>query len=145
MPTATATPEGRQARILTAALRNWAALDTTHAPTAARIQIRQPPTWEYAGTINITSDQTNRLLGLIRDDVTTHTPHPTSPEQAATAIQALLTERRAAGHTTIHARDLIEAATRIGRPRAWIADHLNHLADTGQIAETWRPSVFRIA
>jgi hypothetical protein len=145
MPTATATPEGRHARVLTAALRNWAALDTTHTPTAARIQIRQPPTWEYVGTINITDTQVDRILSLIRDDVTAHTPHLASPEHAAAAIQALLAERRAAGHTTIHARDLTEAAARIGRPRAWIADHLNQLADTGQIQETWRPSVFRIA
>jgi len=145
MPTATAGPDGRQARVLTAALRNWAALDTTPGPTAVRIQIRQPPTWEYAGTINITDQQTHRILNLLRDDITTHTPHPASPERAAAVIQGLLTERRAAGHTTIHVQDLTAAAARIGQPNAWIAEHLNQLADTGQIAETWRPSVFRIA
>lgn len=143
MPTATS--DGRQARVLTAALRNWAALDTDTSPTAARIQIRQPPNWEYAGTIDITDDQTERLLGLLRDDVTAHTPRVATPEQAAATIQALLTERRAAGHTTIHARDLADAAPRIGRPTEWIAAHLVDLADAGQIQETWRPSVFRIA
>lgn len=145
MPTATATADGRQARVLAGALRNWAALDTDHGPTAARIQIRQPPNWEYVGTVNVTHDQVDRILGLFRDDVTAHTPHLASPERAAAVINHLITERRAAGHTTIHVRDLTEAAPRIGRPNAWIAAHLNDLADKGQIQETWRPSVFRIA
>lgn len=145
MPAATASPEGREARVLTAALRHWAALDTDPAPTAVRLQIRQPPNWEYAGTINITHAQADRILGLIRDDVTAHTPRTATPEHAAAAIQALLAEHRAAGHTTIHAHDLVQAATRIGRSRTWIAEHLNDLADSGQIAETWRPHTFRIA
>lgn len=136
---------GREARVLTAALRNWANLNTDPDPIAARIEIRQPPTWEYAGTINITSPQLHRLLGLLRDDLTEHHHGPSSPERAAAVIQALLTERRTAGHTTIHVRDLTEAAPRIGRPTAWIAAHLNQLADAGHIQETWRPSVFRIA
>lgn len=143
MPTATA--DGRQARVLAGALRNWAAIDTDHTPTAARIQIRQPPEWGYVATINITERQTRRILDLLRDDLTAHTPGLATPERAATVIQALLTERRTAGHTTIHVRDLIEAAPRIGRPNAWIAEHLNQLADQGQIEETWRPNVFRIA
>lgn len=143
MPTALA--DGRQARVLASALRNWAAIDTDNGPTAARIQIRQPPTWDYVGTVNITEQQTHRILELLRGDVTANTPHLASPERAAAVIQALLTERRTAGHTTIHVRDLIEAAPRIGRDRAWIAAHLNQLADQGQIEETWRPSVFRIA
>ena len=141
----TTSPDGRHARILAGALRNWAALndDDTPAPTAARIQIRQPPDWGYVATINITREQTDRILQLLRDDLTDPTPHPTSPDRAAAVINHLITERRTAGHTTLHVRDLNQA--RIGRPTAWIAAHLGHLADTGQIAETWRPGLFRIA
>lgn len=141
----TTTADGRHARILAGALRNWAAIDADNGPTAARIQIRQPPDWGYAATINITELQTSRILNLLRHDLTTHTPGLASPERAAAVIDDLLTERRAAGHTTIHVRDLVQAAPRIGRPTAWIAAHLNELADQGQITETWRPSVFRIA
>lgn len=142
---ATATADGRHARILAGALRNWAAIDTDNGPTATRIQIRQPPDWSYAATINLTEDQTHRILGLLRHDITANTPGLATPERAAAVINDLLTARRTAGHTTIHVRDLIEAAPRIGRPAAWIAAHLNDLADTGHIQETWRPSVFRIA
>jgi hypothetical protein len=142
---ATATADGRQARILAGALRNWAAIDNNPGPTAARIQIRQPPEWDYVATINITDQQTHRILDLLRDDLTANTPHLASPQRAAAVIADLLAERRTAGHTTIHVRDLVEAAPRIGRPAAWIAAHLNDLADRGQIEETWRPSVFRIA
>jgi hypothetical protein len=143
MPTATA--DGRQARVLAGALRNWAAIDTDNGTTAARIQIRQPPEWGFVGTINITDQQTHRILELLREDLTNNTPHLASPERAAAVIHALITERRTAGHTTIHVRDLIAAAARIGRSNAWIAAHLGDLADQGEIEETWRPSVFRIA
>lgn len=137
--------DGREARVLAAALRHWTNTNPTPDPTAARLQIRQPPNWDFVSTTNLTQPQTRRILALLRDDLTAHTPHPTTPEQAAEAIQALLTEHRAAGHTTIHARDLTEAATRIGRPRTWIAAHLGELIDSQQIQETWRPSVYRIA
>ena len=143
MPTATA--DGRQARVLAGALRNWAAIDADNGPTSARIQIRQPPDWDFVGTVNITDQQSHRILNLLRDDLTNNTPGLASPERAAAVIQDLITERRTAGHTTIHVRDLIAAAPRIGRPRTWIADHLNQLADSGELEETWRPSVFRIA
>lgn len=139
------TTDGKQARVLAAAIRNWATIDHDPSPTTARIQIRQPPEWQYAGTINITEQQVNRLLSLLRHDLAEQNPGLSSPDRAAAVIHALLTERRTAGHTTIHVRDLVDAAPRIGRPAAWVAAHLNHLVDTGQIEETWRPSVFRIA
>lgn len=141
----TATADGRQARILAGALRNWAGIDPDTTPTAARIQIRQPPEWGYVATINITNQQTHRILDLLRDDLAANTPHLASPERAAAVINDLITEHRTAGHTTLHVRDLVHAAPRIGRPAAWIAAHLGDLADTGQIEETWRPGVFRIA
>lgn len=141
----TATADGRQARVLAGALRNWAAIDPDTTPIAARIQIRQPPEWGYVATINLTDQQTHRILGLLRDDLTHNTPHLASPDRAAAVIDALITELRTAGHTTLHVRDLVAAAPRIGRPAAWIAAHLGDLADQGQIEETWRPHVFRIA
>lgn len=137
--------DGTQARVLATALRHWSSIDADTSPIAARIQIRQPPTWEFAGTVNVSGRQLQRILGLLRDDIAEQNPGLSSPERAAAVIAALLAEHRAAGHTTITARDLVAAAPRIGRPIEWIAAHLVDLADAGQIQETWRPSVFRIA
>ncbi|GHB15998.1 hypothetical protein GCM10010330_81310 [Streptomyces tendae] len=140
-----ATADGRQARVLAGALRNWAAIDTDETPVAARIQIRQPPEWGFVSTINITDQQTHRLLDLLRDDLAANTPHLASHERGAAVIDDLITQRRTEGHTTLHVRDLVHAAPRIGRPASWIAAHLGDLADAGLIEETWRPGLFRIA
>lgn len=137
--------EGTTARVFAAALRNWATIDADPGPTAVRIEIRQPPAWGYLGTTNLTNGQFKRLLTFFRDDLAENRPGYSTPERAAAVIDALLTELAAAGRTYLTAKDLTEAAPRIGRPRPWIAAHISHLIEIGQLCETRRADRFRIA
>lgn len=137
--------EGR-ARVLLTALRTWATIDRPdNAPTAARIQIRATPDWQYAGTVDITTDQYQRLLRLLRDDLAEHHPGHSSPDRAARVINSLLGELLAAGHGHVTSRDLVAAAARIGRPRTWIATHIAGLIESGRLIETRRAGRWRIA
>lgn len=138
-------PDGTKARVLAAALRNWATVDIDPTPTVARLQVRQPPDWGYATTVDISDRQYKRVLAFLRDDLIENRPGYSTPERAARIITALLAERRAAGHTQLTTADLVDAAPRIGRSRAWIAAHITDLIDAGHLAETRRPGVFRIA
>jgi hypothetical protein len=136
----------RAARVLGAALRTWATLDGHDGtPVVARLQVRQPPAWEYIGTVDITARQCARVLDFLRGDLAEYRPGHSSPERAAAVIDAILTELAAAGRTHITAADLVDAAPRIGRPYAWIAAHIADLVDAGQLLETRRPDRFRIA
>ncbi|MGX1632653.1 hypothetical protein ACWGUL_01145 [Streptomyces albidoflavus] len=144
----TPSKEGADARVLATALRTWATV--SHHPTqqpieTARIQIRQPPNWEFAGTIPINHTQHQRLLGLLREDLAEHHPAHSTPERSADVINGLITELAVAGRTRLTTADLAAAAPRIGRSRAWIAEHINHLVDSGRLIETRKPDTFRIA
>ncbi|MFI0914329.1 hypothetical protein [Streptomyces abikoensis] len=136
--------EGVQARIFATALRTWAGIDVEEAPTAVRLEIREPPAWEYAGVINLTNCQQERILKLLRGELAENRPGYSSPERAAAVIQGLLTERRLAGRTHVDASDLVEAAPRIGRSRKWIAAHITELIEAGHLRETRRPARFRL-
>ncbi|MDI3408317.1 hypothetical protein [Streptomyces cavernicola] len=136
---------GAKARVLAAALRNWAAIDASPGPTVARIVTREPPNWGYASTTEITNSQFQRLLQFFHDDLAEHRPGHSTPERAAAVIDALLTELAAAGRYFVTTADLTEAAPRIGRSRTWIATHISHLIDAGQLIETRRAGRFRIA
>lgn len=135
---------GKRARVIGAALRNWASISghLDQTPTAARLQVRQPPGWGYVGTVDITNRQYQRLLDFLRDDLAEHHPGHSTPERAAAVIDAVLDELAAEGRTRITATDLVAAAPRIGRPRTWIAAHISHLIDTGRLTETRRPGTF---
>jgi hypothetical protein len=137
--------DGTKARVLAAALRNWATVDADLTPAVARLQIRQPPAWGYATTVDISDRQYKRVLAFLRDDLIENRPGYSSPERAAAVVAGLLDEHRAAGRTTLTAADLNEASPRIGRSRTWIAAHITELTDAGQLQETRRPGVFRIA
>jgi hypothetical protein len=137
--------DGAKARVLAAALRNWATVDADHTPTVARLHVRKPPEWGYCTTVDISDRQYKRVLAFLRDDLIENRPGYSSPERAAAIIAGLLAEHRAAGHTRLTTADLVEAAPRIGRSRSWIAAHITTLIDAGQLAETRRPGVFRIA
>ncbi|WP_436755413.1 hypothetical protein [Streptomyces sp. URMC 124] len=129
---------------MTIALRTWADDDPHDAPTTARLAIRTPPDWEHVGVVNLTHRTQQRILGLLRRDIAEQHPGPTSPQRAAAIIDGLLAEHRAAGRTHIRATDLVSAAPRIGRSRAWIAEHITRLVDAGYLQETWRPGRFRL-
>ncbi|MEU7177248.1 MULTISPECIES: hypothetical protein [Streptomyces] len=135
---------GMRARVLAAALRNWASLTPDATPTAVRVEIRQPPDWQYVTTLDLTRHQHRRLLNWLRDDLTLHTGTST-PERASAVIEAVLAELTAAGQRRVTTADLLDASGRIGRSRAWIAAHVTHLLDTGRLRETRRPGSFRIA
>lgn len=137
--------DGTKARVLAAALRNWATIDADLTPTVARLQVRQPPAWGYAATVDISDRQYKRVLAFLRDDLIENRPGYSTPERAATVVAGLLAEHRAAGRNTLTAADLNEAAPRIGRSRTWIAAHITTLIDAGQLIETRRPGTFRIA
>lgn len=136
--------DGMKARILAAALRNWATVDSDLTPTVARLQVRQPPAWGYAATVDISDRQYKRVLAFLRDDLIENRPGYSSPERAAKVVAGLLAEHRAAGRTRLTTADLVEAAPRIGRSRTWIAAHITELIDAGQLQETRRPGIFRI-
>ncbi|MEU6057980.1 hypothetical protein [Streptomyces sp. NPDC047097] len=136
--------EGKQARILAAALRTWATTTHDNTPTAVRIDIRQPPAWRHVATNNLTQHQQARLLAFLHDDLANYRPGQRTPEHAATVIRGLLAELTAAGHTHLTTADLTTASPRIGRSRAWIAAHIADLIDTGRLVETRRPGIFRI-
>ena len=136
--------DGTKARVLAAARRNWATTDADHTPTVARITIRQPPHGGHAATIGISDRQYKRVLGFLRDDLIENRPGYSTPERAAQVIDGVIAEHRAAGYTRLTTADLVDAAPRIGRSRAWIAAHITHLIDTGALAETRRPGTFRI-
>ncbi|MFI8942735.1 hypothetical protein [Streptomyces syringium] len=136
--------DGTQAKVLAAALRNWATIDADPSPTVARLVIRQPPEWAYTATVNITGRQYKRVLAFLRDDLADEHPGRSTPERAAAVIDGLITEHRVAGHAHITTADLVEAAPRIGRTRTWIAAHIAELVDTGQLHETRRPQRFRL-
>lgn len=136
--------DGTKARVLAAALNNWARIDADLTPTVARLQIRQPPSWGYASTVDISDRQYKRVLAFLRDDLIENRPGYSSPERAAKVVAGLLAEHRAAGRTRLTTADLVEAAPRIGRSRTWIAAHITELIDAGQLQETRRPGIFRI-
>ena len=136
---------GVQARVFGAALRTWATVDADDAPTAVRLEVRQPPEWGYVATVNITARQHGRLLAFLRDDLAENRPGYSSPERAAAVIEGLLTELAAAGQSCVTTVDLVDAGPRIGRSRSWIAAHITDLVDAGRLIETRRPDVFRIA
>lgn len=136
--------DGTKARVLAAAWRNWAATDADHTPTVARIAIRQPPQWGHAATIGISDRQYKRVLAFLRDDLIENRPGYSTPERAAQIIDGLIAEHRAAGHACLTTADLVDAAPRIGRSRAWIANHITDLVYAGQLQETRSPGVFRI-
>jgi hypothetical protein len=140
-----ASEDGTKARVLAAALRNWATVDADHQPTVARLEIRQPPSWGYAATVNISDRQYKRVLGFLRDDLIENRPGYSSPERAEAVIEGLLRELTAAGRIRVTATDLVDAAPRIGRSRAWIAAHITDLIDTGRLRETRRADTFDIA
>lgn len=136
---------GAQARVFAAALRTWATIDADDSPTAVRVEVRQPPDWKYAATVNLTSRQHHRLLAFMRDDLAENRPGYSSPSRAAAVVGGLLAELAAAGYTRVTTADLVDAAPRIGRSRSWIAAHVTDLVDDGHLIETRRPGVFRIA
>lgn len=136
---------GTKARVLAAALRNWATVDADPAPTVARLEIRQPPTWGYLGTTNLTDRQYKRVLAFLRDDLIENRPGYSSPERAAAVIEGLLRELVAAGQARVTTTDLVDTAPRIGRSRTWIAAHITDLIDTGRLRETRRADTFDIA
>lgn len=136
---------GARARVFAAALRTWSTIDADDSPTAVRLDVRQPPDWKYAATVNLTVRQHGRLLAFLRDDLAENRPGYSSPSRAAAVIGGLLTELVADGRTRVTAADLVDAAPRIGRSRSWIAAHIADLVDDGRLLETRRPGVFRIA
>ncbi|MGW4270856.1 hypothetical protein ACWEGQ_00460 [Streptomyces seoulensis] len=136
---------GTQARVLAAAIRTWATTNPDPSPPCARLQIRQPPTWSYTSTTDLTHQQHTRLLTLLRNDLANHHPGHSTPERAAAVIHGLITETAAASHRHITTADLVQAAPRIGRDRTWIASHITHLIDQGLLQETRHPNQFRIA
>lgn len=140
-----ASEDGTKARVLAAALRNWATVDADLGPTVARLEVRQPPSWGYAATVNISDRQYKRVLNFLRDDLIENRPGYSTPERAATVIEGLLQELAAAGRTRVTAADLVEAAPRIGRSRTWIAAHITDLIDFGRLRETRRADTFDIA
>jgi hypothetical protein len=137
--------DGSHARVLAAAFRTWTTVDNDPEPPVARIEIRYPPAWAFASTNSLTARQQSRLLAFLRDDLAENRPSHSTPERAARVIDGLLAEAAAAGRTRITTADLAEAAPRIGRSRTWIAAHITHLLDSGQLQETRRPDTFRIA
>ncbi|MFV8127524.1 hypothetical protein [Streptomyces syringium] len=136
--------DGTRARVLAAALRNWATIDADPSPAVARLVIRQPPEWEYTATVSITGRQYKRVLAFLRDDLADEHPGHSTPERAAAVIDGLVTEHRVAGHTHITTADLVEAAPRVGRSRTWIAAYVAELVDAGHLHETRRPQRFRL-
>ncbi|MFH9225922.1 hypothetical protein [Streptomyces lydicus] len=137
--------DGAKARVLAAALRNWATVDADLAPTVARLEVRQPPTWGYAATVDISDRQYKRVLAFLRDDLIENRPGYSTPERAAAVVEALLRELVAAGQIRVTAADLVEAAPRIGRSRTWIAAHITDLIESGRLRETRRADTFDIA
>ncbi|MEW1754716.1 hypothetical protein [Streptomyces angustmyceticus] len=140
-----ASENGTKARVLAAALRNWATVDADPAPTVARLEVRQPPAWGYAATVDISDRQYKRVLAFLRDDLIENRPGYSTPERAAAVVEALLVELVAAGQIRVTAADLVEAAPRIGRSRTWIAAHITDLIDSGRLRETRRADTFDIA
>ncbi|MFI7274205.1 hypothetical protein [Streptomyces sp. NPDC049879] len=136
-------PTGRAARVLAAALRAW----TTTPPdqAAARLDIRAPSRWEHAATVSLDPDRTDRLIGLIRQDVADRLPRICTPQQTAEAIEQYLAHRLAAGHRTVSRAELLDIALRTGQTTHWLAHHLVALLDGGRLRETWwRPRSYRI-
>ncbi|GGX40497.1 hypothetical protein [Streptomyces noursei] len=140
-----ASEDGTKARVLAAALRNWATVDADMDPTVARLEVRQPPTWAYAATVNISDRQYKRVLAFLRDDLIENRPGYSTPERAADVVEALLQELLAAGRICVTTADLVEAVPRIGRSRTWIAAHITELIDSGRLRETRRTDTFNIA
>lgn len=132
----------RTAAVLAAALHSWATTTQDATEPAARIELRQAPTWAYIGKTTLTDPQVTRLLDLLRDDLTPTTPN--TPLQAAAALDQILAEYRAAGRTRIRPDDLTAELPRIGQSKQWLAAHLTELADNGYITETRRPATYRI-
>lgn len=135
----------RRAAVLAAALNSWAKTTSDNTEPAARLELRQAPTWGYVGKTTLTGPQIDQIIGLLRADLTPEpTEPPKTPMQAAAAVDQILAEYRAAGRTTVRPDDLIAELPRIGRTRQWLATHLVGLADDGYLHETWRPGVYRI-
>jgi hypothetical protein len=137
--------DGARARVLAAALRTWAQVDPDPTPVAARFDVRQPPAWGHVATIDLGQQQHRKLIAFMRDDLATRTPGYGTPERAESVIHGLITELAAAGARYVTTADLVEAGTRIGRSRTWIAEHIGHLIDAGHLTETRRPDRYRIA
>lgn len=138
----------RNAAVLAAALHNWATATTATTATSdpnepvARLEIRQAPDWTYTGKTPLTAEQTDRLLYLLREDLTP--PRRNTPIQAAQAVEQILAEWRAEGRTRITPADLIAQLPRISQTRAWLADHLVTLVNSGYLTETRRPGTYRL-
>lgn len=134
---------GRPAAVLAAALNSWATATRDHdTGPAARLELRQAPDWSYAGKIQLTAMQSDRLLYLLRADLIP--PRRNTPVQAAQAVEQLLAEWRAEGRTHIHPTDLVAQLPRIAQTRAWLAEHLVQLVDDGYLTETRRPGTYRL-
>ncbi|MBM9509961.1 hypothetical protein [Actinacidiphila acididurans] len=136
-------PQPRNAAVLTAALRSWAT--TTRDPDGhdvARVEFRQAPDWAPVGKTPLTGQQVDRLLTILRADLIP--PRRNTPTQAAAAVDQIIAEWRAEGRTRIRPTDLIGQLPRIGQTRAWLAQHLTHLVDSGYLHETRRPGTYRL-
>lgn len=134
----------RNAAVLAAALNSWATAtrDQASSEPATRLELRQAPDWSYTGKIPLTAQQTDRLLYLLREDLVP--PRRNTPVQAAQAVEQLLAEWRAEGRRLIRPADLVAQLPRIAQSRAWLADHLVDLVDTGYLTETRRPGTYRL-
>lgn len=134
----------RTAAVLAAALNSWATAtrDDTDPDPALHLQLRQAPDWEHVGKVPLSTTQADRLLYLLREDLVPPRRH--TPVQAAQAVDQLLAEWKAEGRTVVRPHDLVEQLPRIAQTRAWLAQHLVDLVDTGYLAETRRPGTYRL-
>lgn len=134
---------GSRARVLGAALRNWAAHTADPTPPVARLQIRQPPDWSYVNAVNLTEQALTGLPARRPHRLPARAAIQSRPRHPRLRRLPRRTARRRP-HPPDGRADLLDAAPRVGRPRAWIAAHVTHLINTGQLRETRRPGVFRI-
>lgn len=133
------------AQVLGFALRTWATLnESDHTPVVARLQVRQPPGWGHVETVDLTGRQCLRIRDFLRNDLAEYNPGHRTREEAAAVVETVLHEITLEGRNKVTAADLVAAAPRIGRSRAWIAAHVSELVDAGRLVETCRPGVFRI-
>jgi len=134
----------RRAAVLAAALHSWT-VTTRGEPTdphTARLVIRQAPDWDHVGSDDLTEQQIDRLLQLLREDLI-H-PGPATAVQAAATVDQILAEWRAEGRRAIRPGDWLPLLPRIGRSRQWLAGHLVHLADAKYLRETRKAGTYRI-
>lgn len=132
----------RRAAVLAAALHGWATATTDTTPVGTQVVLREGPDWQWLATNPLTDSQVDRVIDLLRADLVA--PAPTTPVQAAAAVDQLLAEWRAEGRKTVRPEDFVAVLPRIGRSRSWLAQHLVHLADSKYLRETRRPGVYRL-